>query len=63
LYNNALLAAMAIATSRWIAGPANILSEGGVWSSKASSFVPFANGGGTSNIPGTRVTRRPGRGL
>ena len=63
LFNNAALAALASAAAQWIAGPAVPLVDGGVWSSKVAGFVPFANGGGTTNVPGTRVSRRPGRGL
>ena len=63
LFNNAILAALTTAATRWIAGPGVLLWRGGVWSSKMSSFVPFANQGGTTNVPGTQTTRKIGRGL
>lgn len=63
LFTNLALAALASATAAWLNGPPSLLAEGGVWSSKMLGFVPFVNGGGTSNVPGTRVSRRPGRGL
>lgn len=63
LFTNAALAGLAAATAAWLAGPPSLLAEGGVWSSKVLGFVPFVNGGGATNVPGTRVSRRPGRGL
>lgn len=63
LFTNLALSGLAAATAAWLNGPASSLSDGGVWSSKVMGFVPFVNGGGTSNVPGTRVSRRPGRGL
>jgi hypothetical protein len=63
LFNNPALAGLAAACAAWIAGPPSLFMDGGVWSSKVGGFVPFSNGGGVTNVPGTRVSRRPGRGL
>lgn len=63
LYTNPLLSALTAATVAWLNGPSLSVARAGVWSSKVNDFVPFINQGGTTNIPGSRVTRKPGRGL
>lgn len=63
LYANSALSALSAATSVWLTGPNAGNFDSGVWSSKVAGFVPFVNQGGTTNVPGTRVSRRPGRGL
>lgn len=63
LFQNGALAALATLAARWLVGPAASAFLGGVWSSKALSFVPFVNQGGATNVPGTQVTRKIGRGL
>lgn len=63
LFNNAALSAAAAAATAWIAGPGLSASAPGVWSSKVAGFVPFVGSGGVTNVPGTRVSRRPGRGV
>jgi len=63
LFSNPLTAGLAAAVSQWLNGPASAFMRPGVWSSKMSGFVPFVDQGGTTNVPGTRVTRRPGRGM
>lgn len=63
LFTNPLLSALAAATVAWLNGPALAFTESGVWSSKVGAFVPFINQGGATNVPGSRVTRKPGRGL
>lgn len=63
LWTNLLLAALGTFASRWLVGlnPDNL--EAGVWSSKVSSFVPFVPQGGVTNVPGTQVSRKIGRGM
>jgi len=65
LYDNALLTALGTALIQWLIGPgfgivASWLS--GVISSKLENFAPFDDNGLVTNIPGTQVTRKPGRG-
>lgn len=64
LFINSLVSALATATANWLLGPNNGTTgfNSGVWSSKAADFVPFANTGMVTNVPGTQVSRKPGRG-
>lgn len=64
LFDNPLLAALAGAVAEWIAGDAlGLLSSPGVWSEKQAGFVPFNGSGLVTNIPGSQVSRKPGRGV
>lgn len=63
LFNNTALAAATAAAAAWIDGPDNAAARPGVWSKRQAGFVPFVGTGGTTNVPGTRVSRRPGRGI
>lgn len=65
LFTNQFLAAIAEATLVWLAGPGAEILLGlvaGVISEKAGDFVPFADSGVATNVPGTQVTRKPLRG-
>jgi len=60
---NPLLSALAAATTQWILGAAlEPAASTGVWSSKTLGFVPFNGSGVVTNVPGTQVSRKPGRG-
>jgi len=65
LLTNSAMSFLVAATTRWIAGY-TVLGVpryvAGVFSSQVSSFVPFNGTGLVTNIPGTQVTRKPGRG-
>lgn len=65
LFINAMLSALATATLEWLAGPGTVLISSfvaGVISERIGDFVPFADSGVATNIPGTQVTRKPLRG-
>lgn len=64
LFNNTLVTALATAVAYWLAGPSAGFPgySSGVWSSRVSNYVPFANSAVVTNIPGTQVSRKPGRG-
>jgi len=66
LLSNAALSALATAVANWLVGPIPPVGSGGaragVISSAVAGFVPFTNSGIATNIPGTQVTRKPGRG-
>lgn len=63
LFLNPLVSALATAAAEWLAGTGlSLIDQPGVWSSKESGFVPFANSGAVTNVPGTQVSRKPGRG-
>lgn len=64
LFTNTVLTALAAAATVWIDGPAGYATfNPGVWSSKVSGFVDFIPQAGVTNIPGSQVTRKIGRGL
>lgn len=66
LFINNLVSGLATATLEWLAGPATIIfSEyvAGVISKRIGDFVPFADSGVATNVPGTQVTRKPLRGI
>lgn len=65
LFDNALLNAMALAVIAWASNRGSVLTalyEPGVLSTSLETFVRFAGTAVITNIPGTQVTRKPGRG-
>lgn len=63
LLTNAALAALASAVSQWVLGPgAGSQFFPGVHSTTLPGFVNFSGVGVVTNVPGTQVTRKPGRG-
>jgi len=65
LFTNAILSALAQAVLEWLLGATStsgVNFPGGVISTAAETFVPFNDSGLVTNIPGTQVTRKPGRG-
>lgn len=63
LITNSVMAALAAAAANWMAPGFGASWLSGVFSSKVGTFVPFNGSGTVKNIPGTQVTRKPGRGL
>jgi len=65
LFINNLLSALAAATLEWLGGPGTIIFASfvsGVISKRIGDFVPFADSGVATSVPGTQVTRKPLRG-
>jgi len=65
LLNNTALSALVAAVSRWITPALGGINpwESGVFATSTGQFVPFNGTGIVKNIPGTQVTRKPGRGM